>query len=109
MTNSSKIHALRLEELLAEPELIGIDNVLWGATEFDFRRPNGDTVAEVDLILFNGDYHIIEYKRSCTRRTRARAAEQLYRGWEQVNQYFGADPVMLFVYGRYIAEQIMRE
>lgn len=73
MTNTAKMHSLRLEEMLAYPtDTLGITGVVWATNELVFYDEKGDISSEADLLFFTGDaYHIVEYKASKRRRDKA--------------------------------------
>lgn len=108
-----RLHALRLEEMLSNPEKhIGISGVQWGCTELHHKTQDGRD-GEIDLLLFTGDiyaapFHVIEYKESP--KYRGKAQYQLRRANQFIEDSFGEDSLMWFVYRRnnlYVAEQYL--
>jgi len=110
---TSKLHSLRLEEILCYPEdTVGICGVEWGSSEVVFRNKDGSNKAEIDVLFYTGrtykfPYHVIEFKNSPHKRKQA--IEQLQRGGREVRKYLNGDAHQYFVWrkrGIYVVEKL---
>ena len=103
MTNHSFILEKLLYSKAEREEQLGIEGVIWGASEVPWWKGN-QLYCETDLLFFTGStyqlpYFVIEYKR--TNNERQHGLVQLERSSEYIKEFHDSDCYKLFVTGKY--------
>lgn len=125
MSRSSRrksFHGQQLEKILKSKSVqseLGIEDVIWGATEVPYWKNNNvDVYCEVDVLLYTGDkyvhpFYVVEYKsgrgysqeiwkkfleRECYKN---KVLDQLLRAEEFVAENFNEACYKLFVWGNF--------
>lgn len=91
-------HDKMLDQIIREAHVLGIDGVIWAEKEVPVTVPNGTRLlTAIDVLIFNGQYHCIEYKGSG--RSFTKAGHQLDLAAHYVREHYGENPTCYFVHG----------
>jgi len=95
-------HNKCVTDLLLHPYILGIENVIFRASEALWTpEGNGQVSLETDAIFYTGHYyelpwHLIEFKSTDVKRQKA--VEQLYKGRKHIQKIMRSDAYLYFVF-----------
>lgn len=103
-----KDHSRHLDDLLHNPDKIGIEGVRYATKELLVKRPDGSTQTDIDLFYStNLGLWIVEYKASPHL---DKAIKQLRAGYQFIKKEFGEGPRALYVVSpKYLRQEIPRD